>query len=323
MFQLAILALAFLDANTDVSLRRRNSRPRSDYNYPAQQDLDKYVEGICRPDDSPTRPCGAVAAIVWQCTTGLNYDPDHSMADQAIPECYDTDTCQSAEFQHACFCQSQFLDTFIGCVRCYLDHGGAGASAVKDIVLNDVSPAMDEYCDPTASPTRKFDDAYFASIDSSQVYTPTETWSDPVGASNTDVSFYYTPSVAGAEAWSTTLSTIMDWSGARLTGPGLPVPDPAVSTNSPTRPTQSTTASHDSDDTTTTSGSFTSLASASATANPSTGGSAPTYNVVVVVATSTERLPSTASGASALHLTRINVGGILFILGIMVIVLAL
>lgn len=324
MFQLAILALALLDATGHVSVQRRNNRPRSDYNYPAQQDLDKYVEGICRPDSSPTRPCGAVAAIVYQCTTGLDYDPGYSMEEQAIPDCENTDTCQSAEFQHTCFCQSQFLDTFSGCIRCYLFHGGAGASAVKNIILNDVSPVMAEYCDSTAKPTGKFDDVYYNSIESSQEYTPTETWSDPVGSSNTDVSFYYTPSLPGAEAWSATLSTIVDWSGARLTGPGVPLPDPAVSTNSPTRPKQSITASHDSEDTMATSDSLVSLASTSAAHGPSKSVTSQPDSVVVVSQTSIiKRPPLTTSDASALHLTRINITAISGILGIVVVVLVL
>jgi hypothetical protein len=75
---------------------------------------------------------------------------------------------------------------------------------------------MDDYCDPMQDPTAGYHD-YLEPLSTSSNYPFSTKFSDPLGFSKTEVSLYVEqPSMTGVEAWSTTLSTIEDWSNASI-----------------------------------------------------------------------------------------------------------
>jgi hypothetical protein len=227
-------------------------------------------------------------------------------------------SCQSNDFQRTCFCQSQFLDSMIGCLECYLLHGGADSSVLTSIDLHAVEPAMDEYCDPMVEPTTNFG-VYLSSIFTTQVYTSTlTTWSDPLGSSKTDVSVYYTPSMTGVEAWATTLSTIADWSGDSVETSESAISTPRTSTNDYTSSDTLTLNSRKS------------LASTKTVDSLSTSAIAPTAYppifVQPVYPTTTTKmvpLPLLVTDDSASHTVRASVGAILGISSLVVMLLIL
>ena len=211
MFNLSFPFVILVTSNINIAASPSEIVPRSDATSTAQQDLDNYVSGICDPNGPSTRPCEAVAAINFQCITGLDYNAV-DIRGPNYPTCYDTATCQSDDFQRTCFCQSQFVDSMIGCLDCYIFYGGADSTPMTSINMSAIEPVMDEYCNPMVKPTTNFNE-YFASIYTIPDSTSTLTkWSDSLGFSKTDVSLYYSPSMTGIEAWTTTLSTIADWS---------------------------------------------------------------------------------------------------------------
>jgi len=227
--------------------------------------------------------------------------------------------CQSDDFQRTCFCQSQFLDNFIGCIRCDLLHSNAGSALVNSVDRDAVSPAMDDYCDPMVEPTTNFG-AYLLSVFTTPESTFTVTkWSDPLGFSKTDVSLYYTPSMTGVEAWTTTLSAIADWS------------DDAIETSeSSTDAPSYTTDEYTPGATTFTSNSRSSVASAETVGSPTNSGSAPTgyppIFIQPVYPTTTTRvvpLPSLVTDDSASHIVRVRLGCVFEVFSLIAILLVL
>lgn len=185
--------------------------------------MNHYLADVCEEGKDwsiPELPCEIAAAIDYQCKTGLGLETY-----DVRPDCYDTNTCQSFDFQRTCYCKSQYLDNSLGCSACYRRHGGTMTydwAALPSI--------MSDYCNPQASPTCFFED-YLSPVHSpvsskggdnyggsgpSTYGLPSHTkFSDPLSDS-TDVSLYFTPSKTGSDAWQTTLSAINDWSGAAL-----------------------------------------------------------------------------------------------------------
>jgi hypothetical protein len=103
---------------------------------------------------------------------------------------------------------------------------------------------MDEYCDPMASPTADF--AYYILPAFSAVeYAYSTSFTDPLGFKKTEVSLYYTPSMTGVEAWSTSLSTIEDWNDgyidAYITADSSDTSSVTTDTNDTTSPTSFST----------------------------------------------------------------------------------
>jgi hypothetical protein len=324
--------LILVTSNANISASPSEIVPRSDATSTAQQDLDNYVSGICDPNGSSTRPCEAVAAINYQCITGLDYDAV-DIRGPNYPSCYDTATCQSDEFQRTCFCQSQFVDSTIGCLDCYILHGGADSTPMTSINMSAIEPVMDEYCNPMVDPTTNFND-YIASIYTDPEYTSTLTkWSDPLGFSKTDVSLYYTPSMTGIEAWTTTLSTIADWSEDAVTPTGSAT-STSFSSDSEYTP-RATTFSSTSDSDNTSSDTLTlksrkSLASTTTIDSLNTSGAGPTpyppifiQPVYPTTSTRVVPLPSLVTDDSAAHTLRISVGCVVGVFGLVAILLIL
>jgi hypothetical protein len=152
--------------------------------------------------------------IDYQCSTGLDFDVDVNVMDQANPDC--GDHCQSFDFQRTCYCQSQYLDSAMGCWGCYLWHGGDASTWLTGFDWQGLAPMMDDYCDPMQDPTAGFH-VYLEPLANSSDYQSSTSFFDPLGFSKTDVSLYFNqPSMTGVEAWSTTLSTIEEWSKDRI-----------------------------------------------------------------------------------------------------------
>jgi hypothetical protein len=257
----------------------------------------------------------------YQCLTGLDFNVNVDVMNQTIPDC--GNHCQSFDFQRTCYCQSQYLDSAMGCWACYLYHGGEASTWLTEFDWQGLTEVMDEYCDPMQEPTAglRF---YQEPLTTLSEYPSSTKFSDPLGFSKTDVSLYFMqPSMTGVEAWSTTLSTIKDWSKNGIETILSEQQDQTV-----------TPASDDDSRGSTSSNSITTSASARGTSTnvgkPSTSTSAfagyPPIVIQPAYPTSTTKpLPPaslvTKTGAS--NITRVGRGGIFGILGLVAAVIML
>lgn len=220
-FMVAVLSRTVLCAQ-----RQRNYR--RDGGSVAPNDPNAYAYAICEESDQwsePTRPCETLVAIDDQCITGVDF---HHVSNQTGSGCYDEENCQSFEFERTCYCQSQFLDSVKGCYACYRDHGSDSYFRSVSYDMNALPSIMSDYCDATVDPTAAFGD-YLQQAISIPVPVPSPKFNDPLGSSITDVSLYYTPSLTGAEAWKTELSTIVGWSSE-----AIEASEPSTSTSTST-----------------------------------------------------------------------------------------
>jgi hypothetical protein len=104
----------------------------------------------------------------------------------------------------------------MGCYSCYLWHGGDASTWLTEFDWQGLTPIWDDYCDPMQDPTAGLH-KYLEPLSTSSEYPSGTRFSDPLGFSKTEVSLYVEqPSMTGIEAWSTTLSTIEDWSNASI-----------------------------------------------------------------------------------------------------------
>lgn len=152
---------------------------------------------------------------------------------------------------------------------------------------------MDDYCNPATQPTAAAGAYLWPTVTAS--YTSTTKWSDPLGYSKTEVSLYYTPSLTGVEAWSTTLSTISEWSS-----------DGAMRATSSAGATGLTTVAN----------SFDSLSTFSDLATSITSHAGPSLVITMPTSFATEFVGPTSSSsrtsdAGALYITRIGISCIL------------
>jgi hypothetical protein len=329
MFRLWILILLAFTASAAVPAQRKNIGPSdSDQKYA----VEAYLEGICLENynwTEPSRPCEVATAIDYQCVTGLDWDPDSDAAGQLQPECCETQDCQSPDFQRTCYCQSQYSDSLLGCYSCDLEHGGDGFDILNSFDWARMLEIMDEYCDPMASPTADF--AYyilpaFLAVE----YAYSTSFADPLGFKKTEVSLYYTPSITGVEAWSTSLSTIEDWNDgyidAYITADSSDTSSVTADTDDTTSPTSfSTTVSSGTTTSfgTATSSSTTASSSTTTSFNPPTQPHPTSDSSVVSTADSTVITGSTHSPSlfSITNASRKNgVGGIFGFLSFMAMV---
>lgn len=213
MFILCWFLYLLVVASANVPVRRSKRIPKNGDTPSTQDDVDSYLQGVCAESDTwttPTRPCEIMYTIDYQCSTGLEFDVDVDIMHQADPDCHED--CQSFDFQRTCYCQSQFLDSAMGCWGCYLWHGGDVSTWLTAFDWQGLTPIMNDYCDPMQDPTAGFH-AYLEPLATSSDYPSSTSFFDPLGFSKTEVSLYLAqPSMTGAEAWSTTLSTIEEWS---------------------------------------------------------------------------------------------------------------
>jgi hypothetical protein len=217
MFILCWLLFLLVVASANVPARLSKRIPKNGDTPSTQDDIDDYLRGVCAESDTwstPTRPCEVMYTIYYQCSTGLDFDIDVDIMHQADPDCQED--CQSFNFQRTCYCQSQFLDSAMGCWGCYLWHGGDASTWLTDFGWQGLAPIMDDYCDPMQDPTAGFH-VYLEPLATRSDYPSSTSFFDPLGFSKTDVSLYFNqPSMTGVEAWSTTLSTIAEWSKDRI-----------------------------------------------------------------------------------------------------------
>lgn len=217
MFFLWWYLFLFIGSSADVPARRSKRGPKNGDASSTQDSVDSYLRGVCAEIDTwstPTRPCEIMLTIDYQCITGLNFDADVDIMDQAEPDC--GGDCQSYDVQRTCYCQSQYLDSAMGCYSCYLWHGGDASTWLAEFDWQGLTPIWDDYCDPMQDPTAGLH-KYLEPLSTSSDYPSSTRFSDPLGFSKTEVSLYFgQPSMTGVEAWSTTLSTIEDWSNASI-----------------------------------------------------------------------------------------------------------
>jgi hypothetical protein len=314
----------FIVSSADVPTRRSKRSPKTGDTPSTQDSVDNYLLDVCAEGltwSTPTRPCEIMVTIDYQCFTGLNFHADVDISDQAEPDC--EGNCQSYDFQRTCYCQSQYLDSAMGCYSCYLWHGGDASTWLTEYDWQGLTTIMDDYCDPMQDPTAGFHD-YWGPLSTSSDYPSSTKFSDPLGFSKTEVSLYIEqPSMTGIEAWSTTLSTIEDWSNA------------SIETILSEEQAHITPASDDDDSRYSTSSSnITPISSTSGTSTkaskPSDSTStAPVYPPIIIqpaYPTSTAKpLPPaslvTKTGAS--NITRVGCGGIFGVLSLVAVVIML
>jgi hypothetical protein len=207
MFYLWLIILIVLTPSVALLDQRGDSGTSS-----AQDNVEEYLSVVCREDNewsSPSRPCEDMYAISYQCVTGLDFEHDVDLAEQHYPDC--GGDCQSYEFQRTCICQSQWLDRASGCFQCYEQHGGNYSDFITSYQWTELPKLLKDYCDPSENPTANFYER-LDSLSTSSEATSTTTFSDPLGFKQTEVSLYYNALSTGPAVWSTTLSTITDWS---------------------------------------------------------------------------------------------------------------
>ena len=198
MNRLMILALALASADATGLFKRQDS------DADLSSVIDDYLSEVCEPvDQSGARdwsaPCNAVESIQYECmygAAGAKYihappqDEDEDNDDN-LPE-------QPAEAQRICFCQSQFRDQILGCMKCRKAHGGVEGSDWFNENL--IHPAVKEYCNASQPADESFGDFFMdhVSLDAETTSAAAQksTFSDPIG-NKTDVSLYFTPSVTG------------------------------------------------------------------------------------------------------------------------------
>lgn len=210
-----ILLSGIVGTSVAVSAQREGLSSSDDESSYTQDEIDEYMTSICfggSDYSEPTLPCEVFWTITLQCQTGVNYDPNLNVNQQPWPACMYEGTCQSNEFERTCYCQSQYKDSAWGCYSCYVGHGGAGVTWFNQRDWAALPGLLKEYCDPTIAPTAAFAD-HMAPMISVHEHTTDSDFSDSLGYGSTDVSLYWAPSRTGADAWSTQLSTIEDWSG--------------------------------------------------------------------------------------------------------------
>jgi hypothetical protein len=324
MFFLWWYLFLFIGSSADVPARRSKRGPKNGDASSTQDSVDSYLRGVCAESDTwstPTRPCEIMLTIDYQCITGLNFDTNVDIMDQAEPDC--GGDCQSYDFQRTCYCQSQYLDSAMGCYSCYLWHSGDASTWLTGFDWQGLTPITDDYCDPMQDPTAAFYD-HLKPLSTSSDYPSSTKFSDPLGFSKTEVSLYVEqPSMTGVEAWPTTLSTIEDWSNA------------SIETIFSEEQANITPASDDDDSRyPTTSNNITPISSASGTltkvSKPSDStSSAPVYPPIIIqpaYPTSTAKpLPpaSLVTKTGALSTTRVGCGGIFGISSLVAVIIML
>jgi hypothetical protein len=207
MFCLWLLVLIVLTPSAAVLDQRGDPGTSS-----AQDNVEEYLSVVCKENNewsTPSRPCEDMYAISYQCVTGLDFEDDVDLAEQHDSDC--GDDCQSYEFQRTCICQSQWLHRASGCFQCYEKHGGNYSEFITSYQWTGLPKLFKDYCDPSENPTAGFYERLDSLSTSSEV-TSTTTFSDPLGFKQTEVSLYYDALPIGPAVWSTTLSTITDWS---------------------------------------------------------------------------------------------------------------
>jgi hypothetical protein len=200
MNRLAILALALASANATGLLRRQDSADDQ------SSELDDYLSEVCEPADQSgardwSAPCNAVISIQYECmygAAGAKYirtppQDQHEEDEDKLPE-------QPDEAQRICFCQSQFKDQIVGCMKCHKAHGGVEGS--DWFSENLIDPAVKEYCNTSQPADESFGDFFLDHVSFGDGSTTesagaqSSTFSDPI-ENKTDVSLYFTPSVTG------------------------------------------------------------------------------------------------------------------------------
>lgn len=181
----------------------------------AQSDPYAYIDSVCSPSNATGYPdlefpCNAVQAIQAQCiygTTGLdiimgdeNPSPSssaqkrQSSPDDSLPK------AQSNATQQVCFCKSEFWSLTAACASCYSAHGdhelekSAGKSAVESL--------SEKYCAASATPSLGLADYLFQFAGDFEASSSPKTskFKDSIG-NKTEISYYYTASVTGSQAW--------------------------------------------------------------------------------------------------------------------------
>lgn len=194
------------------------------------------VSNACQPPPSASGgqidwsiPCWAANAIQMQCNFGpeaLEWFKDASTNRNLDPHLTNQWVPQPPELARACLCSSRFAEMTLGCGICCEKHGSEpivgfnhGLTA-NETVQNEI---MKQYCDLDAEPTKEslgkaFENAVGSSPDaslrgakSSAAASPSSSSSfsfyDPIGNA-TDVSLYFTPSVAGSSAYVVAMPTL-------------------------------------------------------------------------------------------------------------------
>jgi hypothetical protein len=90
MFFLWWSLFLFIVSSADIPARRNKRRPKNGDTPSTQDSIDSYLRGVCAESDTwstPTRPCEIMLTIDYQCVTGLNFDADVDIMDQAEPDC--------------------------------------------------------------------------------------------------------------------------------------------------------------------------------------------------------------------------------------------
>ena len=322
MFFLWWSLFLFIGSSAVVPAHRSKRGPTNGDTSPTQDSVDDYLRGVCAESDTwstPTRPCEVMLTIDYQCLTGLNFDANVDIMNQAVPAC--GGDCQSFDFQRTCYCQSQYLDSAMGCWGCYLWHGGDASTWLTEFDWQGLTPVMEDYCDPMQDPTAGLH-VYLESLSTSSDYPSSTKFYDPLGFSKTEVSLYnMQPSMTGLEAWSTTLSTIEGWS---KDGIGTILSEQQADIISP--------ASDDDGRGSTSSNHITPLSSASGpltkVSNPSDSTfTNPAYPPIVIQpaypTSTTKPLPSLVTKTNASNITRIGCGGIVGILSLIAVAILL
>lgn len=203
MNRLTIFALALASANAAELTKRQGS----DANISSE--LDDYLSDVCEPADRSgnrdwSAPCNAVISIQYECMYGAagakfihspaqGNDAQHGDDDDKLPE-------QPDEAQRICFCQSQFRDQIVGCMKCHKAHGGVEGSDWFSESL--IDPAVQEYCNASTPADQSFGNFFLEHVPlnngttTESAVAQTSTFSDPI-FNKTDVSLYFTPSVTG------------------------------------------------------------------------------------------------------------------------------
>lgn len=180
----------------------------------AQSDPYAYIDSVCSPSNATgypdlNFPCNAVQAIQAQCIygpTGLDIIMGTATSSTAAPQKRQSSSQdslpkpQNNATQQVCFCNSEFWSLTAACASCYSVHGdhelekSAGKSAVESM--------SDKYCAASATPSLGLADYLFqfgGKLDESDD-SKTSKFKDPVG-NKTEISYYYTASVTGSQAW--------------------------------------------------------------------------------------------------------------------------
>ncbi|TKA23555.1 hypothetical protein B0A50_07133 [Salinomyces thailandicus] len=157
-------------------------------------------------------PCNAANAIGAQCQYGVNginaITLRGDLRYQALPP-------QTPESERACICQSRLIENMLACDECYNAHGAEEPDRTADL-----ASLSSSYCAVSNTPTTGWNAIfrqYYLSLSPLSLPTSTSSTatslSDPIG-NKTAISYYYTPSITGSDAYIVGLPTPTDFTSA-------------------------------------------------------------------------------------------------------------